>query len=316
MGGTTFSHTQKVLENASEEDIKEWQKISIDYTTKKVVHYGGKIKQKLIQKHEVENQQVLRYAEPVNDLNPVSLEISGLEDKSADIFVEQMREQLYHPDHLYTHRWENGDIVLADNHTLLHGREAFKNPNERYIQRINILHRPDRFSLRRFIENCLTIRRKEFFVAELPIFLIPLLISISSWSDFLEPTLYLGLIAIILLFNIGDMINCYADYKLDSIYKSHLSNAVYELGKKNVKTQIVLSGILALFLTCLISIDTQRLYLIPITFLGIFIGIQYSIDRKSTRLNSSHVRISYAVFCLKKKKKKKKENKKMKNTKY
>src|SRR5436305_2769485 len=26
------------------------------------------------------------------------------------------------------------------------------------------------------------------------------------------------------------------------------------------------------------------------------------IDRKSTRLNSSHVRISYAVFCLKKKK--------------
>src|SRR6266511_2618887 len=29
------------------------------------------------------------------------------------------------------------------------------------------------------------------------------------------------------------------------------------------------------------------------------------IDRKSTRLNSSHVKISYAVFCLKKKKKKK-----------
>src|SRR5207302_2740247 len=28
-------------------------------------------------------------------------------------------------------------------------------------------------------------------------------------------------------------------------------------------------------------------------------------DRKSTRLNSSHVKISYAVFCLKKKKKKK-----------
>src|SRR5690349_21970717 len=37
-------------------------------------------------------------------------------------------------------------------------------------------------------------------------------------------------------------------------------------------------------------------------------------DRKSTRLNSSHVEISYAVFCLKKKKKKekKKKNKKKK----
>src|SRR2546426_3014946 len=31
-------------------------------------------------------------------------------------------------------------------------------------------------------------------------------------------------------------------------------------------------------------------------------------DRKSTRLNSSHLVISYAVFCLKKKKKKKQTN--------
>src|SRR5215475_10985126 len=31
---------------------------------------------------------------------------------------------------------------------------------------------------------------------------------------------------------------------------------------------------------------------------------RWSRDRKSTRLNSSHVKISYAVFCLKKKKKK------------
>src|SRR5215813_15251026 len=43
-------------------------------------------------------------------------------------------------------------------------------------------------------------------------------------------------------------------------------------------------------------------------------------DRKSTRLNSSHVRISYAVFCLKKKKKhyvaclNKKKKKKKKTT--
>src|SRR5690349_23855133 len=35
-------------------------------------------------------------------------------------------------------------------------------------------------------------------------------------------------------------------------------------------------------------------------------------DRKSTRLNSSHVEISYAVFCLKKKKKKTKNNKQTK----
>src|SRR5690625_5421192 len=33
------------------------------------------------------------------------------------------------------------------------------------------------------------------------------------------------------------------------------------------------------------------------------VNANYSRDRKSTRLNSSHVAISYAVFCLKKKKK-------------
>src|SRR6266498_4384061 len=38
-------------------------------------------------------------------------------------------------------------------------------------------------------------------------------------------------------------------------------------------------------------------------------------DRKSTRLNSSHVRSSYAVFCLKKKKKKEKKGKKKKKKK-
>src|SRR5436309_7823002 len=46
-----------------------------------------------------------------------------------------------------------------------------------------------------------------------------------------------------------------------------------------------------------------------VDFLGnayaLLFPIDWPEDRKSTRLNSSHVKISYAVFCLKKKKKKK-----------
>src|SRR5437773_9944537 len=38
---------------------------------------------------------------------------------------------------------------------------------------------------------------------------------------------------------------------------------------------------------------------------GAAAGPEEAQDRKSTRLNSSHITISYAVFCLKKKKKKK-----------
>src|SRR2546422_7370641 len=45
---------------------------------------------------------------------------------------------------------------------------------------------------------------------------------------------------------------------------------------------------------------TLPLVVIPTFFVPIFLANQ---DRKSTRLNSSHGYISYAVFCLKKKKK-------------
>src|SRR5437868_11431154 len=45
-----------------------------------------------------------------------------------------------------------------------------------------------------------------------------------------------------------------------------------------------------------IAFDQDRVFLPPDR-------IAILVDRKSTRLNSSHVSISYAVFCLKKKKK-------------
>src|SRR5256885_17021611 len=56
-----------------------------------------------------------------------------------------------------------------------------------------------------------------------------------------------------------------------------------------------------------ISVDHERcsfeLVLRPVTKV---VGLDAPRDRKSTRLNSSHLVISYAVFCLKKKNKKEK----------
>src|SRR3712207_7536518 len=50
------------------------------------------------------------------------------------------------------------------------------------------------------------------------------------------------------------------------------------------------------------SIITKNM-LITMILNAIYITAVIMIDRKSTRLNSSHANISYAVFCLKKKKK-------------
>src|SRR5258707_11842219 len=48
------------------------------------------------------------------------------------------------------------------------------------------------------------------------------------------------------------------------------------------------------------SIVVSRLGFCRVAFLPCLLA--YFLDRKSTRLNSSHANISYAVFCLKKKK--------------
>src|SRR5690625_5494397 len=44
----------------------------------------------------------------------------------------------------------------------------------------------------------------------------------------------------------------------------------------------------------------MRVIVAPASLVLVIFGYQF-VDRKSTRLNSSHVAISYAVFCLKKK---------------
>src|SRR3989442_8085906 len=51
--------------------------------------------------------------------------------------------------------------------------------------------------------------------------------------------------------------------------------------------------------------DSVRTFARVLDKVGNPLAITVTLDRKSTRLNSSHVRISYAVFCLKKKKKNK-----------
>src|SRR5215203_6397022 len=60
----------------------------------------------------------------------------------------------------------------------------------------------------------------------------------------------------------------------------------------------------------------QRRSVAPRGILGLRARVLTQRDRKSTRLNSSHANISYAVFCLKKKKKKKKKQKQKKKKKH
>jgi alpha-ketoglutarate-dependent taurine dioxygenase len=138
-GETTFCDTIRLLEHATPAQRERWQAVRITYSTEKIVHYGGSFTAPLVSRHPVSGELVLRFAEPVEDLNPVRLDIDGLPPEEQPGFLTEMHRLLNDPTLCYAHDWRDGDIVLADNHALLHGRRAFRASAPRHLRRVNIL---------------------------------------------------------------------------------------------------------------------------------------------------------------------------------
>ncbi|WP_139926256.1 TauD/TfdA family dioxygenase [Hymenobacter sp. DG01] len=275
-GGTTFADTGRALARATAAQRARWAQATLRYRTEKIVHYGGTLTQRLLQDHPVTGEPTIRFAEPVHDLNPVTVEVLDATEEQQAALIAELQAALYAPEVFYIHTWQDNDIVLADNHVLLHGRDAFLNPNERHIQRINLLARPAHRGVAQFLKNSKTLRRTEFLIAEIPIFLIPIFLSAENFRFLKKPELYAGLAGIYLLFNFGDMVNAYADRRVDAVYKSHLSNAIFELGPAGVRWQMRASVagtvLISLWLTC----QTGRWQFVPLTVIGWALGFQYS----------------------------------------
>jgi alpha-ketoglutarate-dependent taurine dioxygenase len=138
-GETLFCDTRRVLERAAPEVRESWARVAITYSTEKVVHYGGTFTSPLLARHPLGGEPVLRYAEPVEDLNPVRLDVEGVAAGERAAFLLDMRRRLRDPEVCYAHAWRDGDILVADNHALLHGRRAFAESAPRHIRRVNVL---------------------------------------------------------------------------------------------------------------------------------------------------------------------------------
>src|SRR5690606_41820079 len=80
-----------------------------------------------------------------------------------------------------------------------------------------------------------------------------------------------------------------------------IMNAVVALYVYSQLPEFVLRFVIYLLSHSMYRVQSHGLQHIPAEGAAVLVANQ---DRKSTRLNSSHVKISYAVFCLKKKKKK------------
>jgi alpha-ketoglutarate-dependent taurine dioxygenase len=138
-GETLFTDTSLILDDADAETKTKWRNIDITYSTEKIVHYGGRFTSPLIVRRESRNDEVLRFAEPVTDLNPVALSIDGLDGIDRETFLSDMHRRLNDNRFCYRHSWQSDDIVIADNLILLHGRAAFSADTDRLIRRVNIL---------------------------------------------------------------------------------------------------------------------------------------------------------------------------------
>jgi len=136
-GKTIFFNTESVLSEMSSNEISKLENISILYETEKIAHYGGALNQRVIDKHPISGKRVIRLGEEVKSLkNPVTRRIEGLDSNEA---IKKLEKLFYKQRHHYAHEWNEGDIVLADNFSLLHGREEFTNSNvKRHLRRIQI----------------------------------------------------------------------------------------------------------------------------------------------------------------------------------
>ncbi|MFH9349575.1 TauD/TfdA dioxygenase family protein [Kitasatospora sp. NPDC017646] len=141
-GETVFCDTSRVYQDADDEERARWSRVSMTYSTDKVVHYGGEVTQGLVTQHPATGAPVLRFAEPLAPeayKNPVSVKVHGVAESEEEGFLGTLAERVHSPRYCYHHDWRAGDILLADNFSLIHGRNAFTGPTRRHLQRVEVV---------------------------------------------------------------------------------------------------------------------------------------------------------------------------------
>lgn len=145
-GRTTFSNTILALRHASSELKDLWNKVSGVYQ-RKMEFYNSNTVSPIITKHPQRGFPVIRYNEPPTEskghfVNPPDLKFTGVGKEELDVFHRSLKEALYAPTNFYAHEWQTGDVVIADNFSLLHGREEFVSKAPRHLQRVHVLSDP------------------------------------------------------------------------------------------------------------------------------------------------------------------------------
>ena len=137
---------------------------------------------------------------------------------------------------------------------------------------------PNRLTFWNWLVYSLRIRRVEYRIAELPIFLMPMLLTIDSAAAFNSAGFWEGLLVFFFLFAFGDLVNCLADRDLDAHYKPQLTEAVYGLGVRGVIIQAVVSAAAAILISVHLAWLLNRPLLVPLVICGVILAWAYSVE--------------------------------------
>ncbi|MBP2472555.1 alpha-ketoglutarate-dependent taurine dioxygenase [Crossiella equi] len=145
-GETTFADTAGILRALDPETRERWAKVTGTYR-REMAFYKSVTDSPVVTPHPVTGVPVLRYNEPVDPgdtsfVNHPDLAFTGLPEAELAAFHKEIREALYAPEHFHAHTWQTGDLVLTDNYTLLHGRNAFTAHAPRHLRRVHVLGEP------------------------------------------------------------------------------------------------------------------------------------------------------------------------------
>jgi L-tyrosine isonitrile desaturase/decarboxylase len=145
-GRTTFSNTAIALERAAPQHRALWSHVTGSYR-RKMEFYDSQTVAPIITPHPVKGFPVIRYNEPPREgddsfVNHPTLAFDGVAAGEAAELHRSLREALYAPETFYAHAWQTGDIVISDNYTMLHGREAFTSGASRHLRRVHVLGEP------------------------------------------------------------------------------------------------------------------------------------------------------------------------------
>ena len=145
-GETLFTNNRRFLEIAPAALIEQLRSVTIRYRSMAQGYYDGDggasglIEQKAIVPHPRTGEEVLYIGldDPDDPRRNYQATVVGYSEAESRRFMDEIDRVLRDPEVMYTHAWQEGDVIIWDNFLACHGRNPFHKDDQRRLIRVAI----------------------------------------------------------------------------------------------------------------------------------------------------------------------------------